>query len=105
MSGRRRSRRCRNCPDAQPAIAQPVQDAVTKLAPKLSGKRLDNDLLTRAGESDRLWNHVLFGTATCVGMIEGYVALGLPGNPQPQIVELIRRLSNVVKQLEDNNAH
>jgi hypothetical protein len=105
MSGRRNKRRCRNCPDAQPAAVQPVQVAATQIATKLAGKKFDNNLLTRPGESDRLWNHVLFGTATCVGMIEGYVALGLPGNPHPQIVELVQRLVNVAKQIEESNAN
>lgn len=101
----RRNRRCRGCPDSPPAVATPVQDATTKIAAKIAGRQLDPNLITRQGESDRLWNHVLFGTATCVGMIEGYAELGLPGNPVPQIAELIRRLANVAQKYENPDAN
>jgi hypothetical protein len=100
----RRNRRCRNCPDAQPTAEKPVQAAAEKITAKLAGKKLDQDLLTRPGESNRLWNHALFGTSTCVGLIEGYALLGLPGDPLPQIAELIRRLAVVAKHYENTNA-
>lgn len=96
-----RTRRCRNCPDPAPPVkAQSPPPAVAKYA----GKTLDPNLVNRSDESARLWNHVLFGTGTCVGMIEGYVSMGLPGDPLPQIDLLIKRLSAVSKQLEERNA-
>ena len=83
-----RTRRCRNCPEpATPAKAQQPQ-----VITKFTGKTLDPNLVTQQTESARLWNHVLFGTGTCVGMIEGYVSMGLPGDPLPQIKLLINRL-------------
>jgi hypothetical protein len=105
MSGRRKTRRCRNCPDTAPLAAKPVEAAAAKIATKYQGKKLDENLVTREVESNQLWNHVLFGTSTCVGMIEGYADLGLPGNPVPQIAELIRRLANVAKKYENTNAN
>jgi hypothetical protein len=92
----RRNRRCRGCPPDAPAVVKPAQ-VVTKT--------LDPALITREGESERLWHHVLFGTATCVGMIEGYADKGLPGNPVPQIAELIRRLAVVAQHYEKHNAN
>jgi hypothetical protein len=97
---RHRGRRCRNCPAEQ----SPVQQAANLATAKTTKRALDPSLLTLKSESARLWNHVLFGTGTCVGMIEGYISLGLPGDPLPQIHTLIHRLGAVAAQLEEQHA-
>jgi hypothetical protein len=58
--------------------------------------------ITLEGQGQRLWDHVLFGTGTCVGMIQGYANLGLPGDPCNQIEDLIGQLSAVLNQLRKN---
>lgn len=99
----RRRKRCRGCPEGKPASPTPVKDATTKVHDKLSGRKLDATLVTRSGESDALWNHVLFGTGTCIGLIEGYARLGLPGNPAPHLREMIARLERVAAAFENMN--
>lgn len=99
----RRTRRCRNCPDSPQAPALPiksVQIAEQKPVTILSPKIIDSE-----SEGLRLWNHVLFGTFTCVDMIAGYANLGMPGDPAPKIRDLIGRLTAVLKQVENKNAN
>jgi len=99
----RRRKRCRGCTDDKPPTPTPVKDATVKVYNKYSGRKLDEALLTRSGESAALWNHILFGTGTCVGMIEGYTRLGLPGNPAPQLRDLIARLEGVAALYESKH--
>jgi hypothetical protein len=37
-------------------------------------------------------------------MIEGYAALGMPGDPLPGLHSLVERLTGVIKSLEEKNA-
>lgn len=90
---RQKRSRCRNCPDEQ----KPTD----LIQPKVMAAKLSGDLITQAGESERLWKHVLFGTSTCIGMINGYADLGLPGDPRPRIQELIRQLQTAIQTIED----
>ena len=57
-------------------------------------------MVSSVGEGMRLWSHVLFGTNTCVSMIEGYQQLGMPGDPLPAIIQLRDRLSNLIHTIE-----
>lgn len=61
---------------------------------------LDARVVSVEGEADRLWRHVLFGTGTTVGMIEGYAAIDMPGDPLPQLYVLADRLNQIIKSLE-----
>lgn len=56
--------------------------------------------ITSQGEGDRLWKHVLFGTMTCVTMIEGYVDLGMPGDCAQGIATLRDRLDAVLTKVK-----
>lgn len=94
---RRSKRRCRNCPDEE--AVKPTPNVATN---KYADRVLEPRLVTQVSESERLWNHVLFGTGTCIGMIEGYAKLGLPGDPAPQIQQLIQRLQGVLKGIKSN---
>lgn len=94
----RRNRRCRNCPDEPtPSLAQ---EAAKAAVAKVTSASIDHKVITTKGEGQRLWNHVLFGTGTCIGMMQGYAALGMPGDPLPRLRELISMLSELQQQLE-----
>jgi len=60
-----------------------VNDAAAKAADKLAETKIDQRVVCVQGEAERLWRHVMFGTGTCVGMIEGYLNIGMPGDPLP----------------------
>lgn len=67
-----------------------------------NGKRrvqLPNTLFELHPEEEyiRLWTHVLYGSQTCIKMIEGYAELGMPGDPLPQLVELKKRVDRLVE--------
>jgi hypothetical protein len=65
--------------------------------------KIDTLLLTSETESSRLWRHVTFGTMTCIGMCEGYLNLGLPGDPTPELVAMRDRLNNIILKIEERN--
>lgn len=97
---RRNNRRCRNCPDEQtPSVATTV---ATNAAAKVTSSVIDRKIITTDGAGQKLWNHVLFGTSTCVGMMRGYADLGMPGDPLPQLREIISMLTDLKDQLESN---
>lgn len=84
---------CRFCP--QPAAAptpSPAQPPTVTLA------------ITSPGEGERLWKHVLFGTSTCITMIEGYAALDMPGNPKEALVALRDRIQKVLSKYGEPHA-
>lgn len=88
----RNARKCRrNCPEP------PV---VTEVKASPSPRVLN---ITSESEGERLWHHVLFGTGTCVDMIEGYHAANMPGNPLERIKSLSGRLQAVINTIETNN--
>src|SRR5258708_28958960 len=60
--------------------------------------------ITSPGEGERLWKHVLFGTSTCVSMIEGYSSLGMPGSPKDALVALRDRIQKVLSKYEEAHA-
>lgn len=76
---------------ASPAAAVPTLNGGTTLA------------VTSESEGLRLWRHVLFGAGTCIGMIEGYQCLGMPGNPKDDLVVLRDRLHNIITKIEATN--
>lgn len=61
-------------------------------------------VITSEGEGQKLWNHVLYGTGTCVGMMQGYFDLGMPGDPLPQIQHLIGMLTTLKDKIEKQHA-
>jgi hypothetical protein len=56
--------------------------------------------ITTQAEGERLWKHVLFGTMTCVTMIEGYAELGMPGDCVQGVTILRDRLDRVLNKLK-----
>jgi len=95
-------RRCRNCPDEQTPSA--AKTAASNATAKVAGSKIDPTIITSCGEGQRLWNHVLFGTSTCIGMMRGYATLGMPGDPLPQLREIISMLTDIKNQLENQHA-
>jgi hypothetical protein len=91
--------RCRFCPDHPPA--QPLK-ATLKPKPDTSKAALS---ITTPGEGQRLWKHVLFGTSTCISMIEGYADLGMPGDPRNALIEMRDRLNQVISNIEATHAN
>ena len=87
--------RCRFCPDD-------VQQTPLKPTPPAASMTL---AITTPGEGERLWKHVLFGTSTCVSMIEGYAALDMPGNPTAALVALRDRIQKVLLKYEEPHAN
>src|SRR5258708_28331759 len=85
--------RCRFCP-------QPASAPVLKPTPTVQDVTL---AITSPGEGERLWKHVLFGTSTCVSMIEGYAALSMPGNPRAALVALRDRIEEVLSKYEESH--
>ena len=51
----------------------------------------------------RLWRHVLFGTGTCLSMIEGYTGLNMPGDVLADLYDLRKRLNSVISIHEAKN--
>jgi len=96
-------RRCRNCPEEQPA-ASVVKTVAASAAVKVTGAVIDQKIITADGAGQKLWNHVLFGTSTCVGMMRGYAELGMPGDPLPQLRDIISMLTELKTQLEKQHA-
>lgn len=91
MPPRNRKPPCHNCPKAKPT---PPAPPATPPTPPVEFSH---------GQSLKLWNHVLFGTGTCIGMIEGYTDLDMPGNPLDGIKHLRDRLNQLIKKHEDRN--
>jgi len=94
MPPRNRRPPCHNCPKA-------VAPKTTPKLPTVQAAASTPAMDFPTSEALRLWNHVLFGTGTCVGMIEGYAALNMPGDPLAGIKHLRDRLSTVIHIYED----
>lgn len=85
----RNPRRCRrNCPEEAPKPG---------IAPARPAQSLS---VTSKSEGDRIWRHALYGTGTCIGMIEGYAQMGMPGDPLDTINEFVRRLVSVAAHIK-----
>ena len=86
-----RNKPCKGCP--QSTVSTPK----TKVSP-ITGKAVEHKsiVITSTEEGQNLWNHILFGTGSCVGMIEGYQKMGLPGDPLPSLIDLRDRLNAVI---------
>lgn len=83
--------KCATCP-------KPPDRASRKPA-KLEVEQPTEKLTLPEQQGVKLWSHVLFGTGTCVGMIEGYARQEMPGDPREGISELRDRLSDVLASL------
>ncbi len=90
----RNKRKCRNCPQEDMSMtthAPTMTQGVTTLQ------------ITSRSEGERLWNHALFGAGACVGMIEGYCRLDMPGIPIAAVKALVTRLQAVITKIEITN--
>ena len=85
---RRRGNQGGNCPEC------PKSTKESQPAPII-----DPEQFTQA-QGERLWKHVLTGTAFCVSMLDGYVRQQLPGDPREAIYGLITRLKHLIEHLE-----
>lgn len=90
-----RRRRCREVHAAQIA-----SDAA---AAKIADVTVDKKILSVEGEAARLWNHVIFGTGTCVGMLLGYAKLRMPGDPRKGLYALRDQLNLAIKTVEETH--
>lgn len=101
---RRRNRdsrkRCKNCPDAVPPVGSqtPAIIAANNAALKMALRPI-----AEGTEGTKLWHHLLFGTGTLIGMMDGYADAGLPGGPVDQVNQLIQRLVQVAQKLATTN--
>lgn len=90
MAVRNKKKPCTNCPKPKPTVKSVV---VQPLA--VFNVEMDQGL--------RLWKHVLFGTGTCIDMIEGYMKGNLPGDPIDGVKHLRDRLTQIINTLEAKN--
>lgn len=86
--------KCATCPKAPDRASR--ASAAAKVAPEPPSEKLT----LSEQQGIKLWSHVLFGTGTCVGMIEGYARMDMPGDPREAITELRDRLSQLLISLD-----
>ena len=55
------------------------------------------ELQTEA-EYKKLWNHILYGTKTCIRMLKGYTDLGMPGEPLESLINLRNTLNEIIER-------
>lgn len=103
MARDRNGRRCRNCPE-EPQAPSVAQTVAAGAAAKVTSSVIDPKIITTDGAGQKLWNHVLFGTSTCIGMMRGYAELGMPGDPLPQLRDMISMLTDITQLIEKRNA-
>jgi hypothetical protein len=84
--------KCATCPKPP--------DRASRSATKIVTEPPSEKLTLSEQQGMKLWSHVLFGTGTCVGMIEGYARQDMPGDPREAITELRDRLSEVLISLQ-----
>lgn len=104
MARGRNRQKCRKCPQPEQAAAI-TRQAADKAQAKLTDAKLEPRIIYIEGEGERLWRHVLFGTGTCIGMLAGYAALNVPGNPLPQLYALANQLNSVIQQVEQSHGN
>ena len=97
MPPRNQQRSCHNCPLPTPPAAPPTRQAALVAAPP--PQRYD----VPVEDGLKLWRHVLFGTNTCIDMIDGYAKLGMPGDPIKGVQHLRDRLNEIIHHLEGRN--
>ncbi len=85
-----RNRRCRNCPPR--GVVASVSVAVPAVPTTVTVTVASED------EAQRIWNHVQTATALCIGAMEGYVQLKLPGVDRETIQALRDRLNALLDQ-------
>lgn len=78
---------CKTCPQKQ-AMPPALRVAIQSL-PEQQGQYL--------------WSHVVFGTGTCISMIEGYAKHGMPGANANAIHALRDRLNGVLDALKGHH--
>ena len=76
-----RNKRCRNCPKPKPLEPKPETVIV----------------VTSEEESRRIWGNIQAATALSIGLMEGYVQLGLPGKSNEAVAALRDRLETLIE--------
>ncbi len=56
--------------------------------------------LSTEEEYNKLWNHILYGTKTCIRMLKGYTDLGMPGEPLESLIDLRDELQKLIERHE-----
>jgi hypothetical protein len=74
-----RNKRCRNCPKP------PKQETPAVI------------VVTSEDESKHIWDNIQAATALSIGLMEGYVQLGLPGKSSEAIMALRDRLETLIE--------
>lgn len=87
MPPRNRPKPCHNCPKPKSKKAPPAAISQPVDLPEAEGIKL--------------WKHVLFGTTTCLNMIEGYAKFNMPGDPLEGVTHLRDRLNSIIQMLKD----
>ncbi len=95
----RNKKRCSTCPAPKPKVVVQTERVDAGAYP-LEAKPNAPNLTYEVSEALKLWKHVLFGTSTCISMIEGYANLQLPGDPLEGVTHLRDRLNQVIQKLE-----
>lgn len=103
MPPRNRRPPCHNCPKARAEQTQPEPKRTPKQPPQPAAA-VTPLVGFPDSEALRLWNHILFGTGSCIGMIEGYTTRNLYGDPLEGIKHLRDRL-NAVIQIHEDRSH
>ncbi len=52
-------------------------------------------------EYEKLWRHALVGTSSCIGLLEGYSEIGMPGVPVEALKDFAERLLQIVEREEN----
>lgn len=97
---RRKNAPCRGCPPNPPA---PSTITVAADKSRRADAKVDPVIINTPGEGQKLWSHVLYGTGTCLGMIEGYYNLRVPGDPLPGLLELKKRIDYLIDKIQHAN--
>ena len=101
MPPRNQKKPCHNCPQPKAERDLRAQRPVKKGAdPLVAAPPSEQPNSVPVEEGLKLWRHVLFGTNTCIDMIEGYSKLGMPGDPTDGVKHLRNRLNQIINNLE-----
>jgi hypothetical protein len=100
----RNKRPCANCPPPKHDFVAPSAARPPGPTPTFQNGSVKIAMSVSEEEGLRLWKHVLYGTSSCIGMIEGYSLLDVPGNPLEALVQMRDRLNTLISKHEGKHA-